>query len=158
MKPIRAIHLMQRGGLSVENANGSPLEASLIRRIFIHCSFARRSNHETGTGLGRPPLQTCSIPASRGRQQFNRRGGAWCGHWKQGAAPLVPLYLLVKVKPPILCWTTNSTILSIQATNGHRMHQSALRRTPPSSTVSTTKGRHSKVDLGAVAAAHVSVC
>jgi len=30
MKPIRAIHLMQRGGLSVENANGSPLEASLI--------------------------------------------------------------------------------------------------------------------------------
>jgi len=38
IKPIRAINFMQRGCLSVENANGSPLEASLTKKMKRHVS------------------------------------------------------------------------------------------------------------------------
>ena len=36
IKPIRAINFMQRGCLSVENAKGSPLEASLISAHIVN--------------------------------------------------------------------------------------------------------------------------
>jgi len=117
-----------------------PIPQNGVCRICMHCSWAWRSNHETGTGLGRLPLHTYQLFMGQTTVQWAqaRAGLREVRTWNK-ELPCCSVLPVMTVKPLILRWTTNSTISSIQATVGHRMHRSALPRKPLSSTVSTAE-------------------